>query len=85
MMEQEVAYYSFFKTKELELKLTAPDGIIKEAYKFIYADIEKKMLVSKEAFQDNEIAIIKDSIKEYTFKVENVNVHYYYAIEWEFE
>ena len=85
MMEQEVAYYSFFKTKELELKLTAPDGIIKEAYKFIYADIEKKMLVSKEAFQDNEIAIIKDRIKEYTFKVENVNVHYYYAIEWEFE
>ena len=85
MMEQEVAYYSLFRTGRLELKLKAPKGIIKDAYRAVYADTDKKKLIYRHKIGAKEVeSCTVGDVITYTFKPRTVNVQYYYAIEWDF-
>lgn len=84
-MEQEVAYYSLFRTGRLELKLKAPKGIIKDAYRAVYADTDKKKLIYRHKIGAKEVeSCTVGDVITYTFKPRTVNVQYYYAIEWDF-
>ena len=84
MMERIVAQYVMFQTDVLELRLIAPDNVIKNVRKKIYGDLNKKILVSDQEMATEDVISDKEGEKVYSFIVNNASVHHLYAIEWDF-
>lgn len=80
IMEPRLGHYVEFKTEELELCVSAPNNIIENVKKVVYADKEKKIKVSEEDIKAKNI----EGKINYSFIEKNPNVCYYYFIEWDF-
>lgn len=87
VMEPYLAHMVTHQTDSLEIKVAAPEGLVKNVRKVIYADLEMQLKVKEEDVEPStsvEATISDANIVEYSFQPDVVNVNYTYAIEWEF-
>ncbi len=84
IMEPYLAHMVKNKTKELELILVTPKGIVKNVRKVIYADLSMETKIEDKKIYTC-VKTKSEDVLTYTFKPSVVNVNYTYAIEWEFE
>lgn len=80
VMEPYLAHMVKHDTEKLTLRVTSPKGILTHVRATVYADLKMETKVKTEEIKEK-----KDECNEvYEKEIENANVNYTYAIEWEF-
>ena len=83
VMQPYLAHMVKNKTEELELRIVCrrADDLLGKVRSSIYADFNMDILV-----EQTDIKLDEQTDEQiYVFKIQNANVNYTYAIEWEFK